>query len=210
MLALLLLCLGAEPSRLEAAWADLAGDDAAKVARATLTLAADKAAVKFLETRLRAVKADPKRVAKLIEQLDAEEFNDRKQAKEELAYLGKFAKDEMRKAMDATKSLEVKARLKELLATADPPNPRALLARGISVSSFNGNVSINGVPLEKLAEQMAPPKPPAAWVRAARAAAVLEHIGSAEARALLEKLGDGEAEAPPTKAARESLGRLKK
>jgi hypothetical protein len=49
-----------------------------------------------------------------------------------------------------------------------------------------------------------------AWVRAARAALVLEQIGTPQAKKVLERLAGGEAEAPPTKAAREALDRLKK
>jgi hypothetical protein len=38
---------------------------------------------------------------------------------------------------------------------------------------------------------------------------VLEHLGTPDARQILERVADGEAEALPTKAARESLDRLK-
>jgi hypothetical protein len=48
-----------------------------------------------------------------------------------------------------------------------------------------------------------------AWVRAARAVAVLEQIGTPEAKKILEALTDGESEALPTKAAQEALERLK-
>jgi RNA polymerase sigma factor (sigma-70 family) len=51
--------------------------------------------------------------------------------------------------------------------------------------------------------------PRLAWVRAARAVAVLEQIGTPEAKKILEALAEGEAEAPPTKAAKEALERLK-
>jgi hypothetical protein len=48
------------------------------------------------------------------------------------------------------------------------------------------------------------------WVRAKRAVAVLEHIGTAEAREVLKGLADGEPEALPTKEARAALERLGK
>jgi RNA polymerase sigma factor (sigma-70 family) len=54
------------------------------------------------------------------------------------------------------------------------------------------------------------PAPRMAWVRAARATAVLEQIGTPEAKKILEALADGEAEAPPTKAAKEAIERMQK
>jgi hypothetical protein len=48
------------------------------------------------------------------------------------------------------------------------------------------------------------------WVRAVRAIALLEHIGTSEARAILERLASGEAEALPTEQARAALARLDK
>jgi hypothetical protein len=57
---------------------------------------------------------------------------------------------------------------------------------------------------------VAPPSPPKDWTRAARAIAILEHIGTPEARAVLKTMSDGVAEAPPTRAASEALDRLNK
>src|SRR5207248_580532 len=47
------------------------------------------------------------------------------------------------------------------------------------------------------------------WVRAVRAAIVLEHIATPEARQLLQTLAKGEAEALPTKEAKAALDRFK-
>ena len=214
MMLLLLTLLAAEPSKLEAAWADLGSDDDARVARATLILASDKGAIAFLKERLRPVKVDKKRLAALYDQLDADEFSERQQAIEELKYLDRFIVEDLKQAVDGKFSLEVKARLKELLAKVDPPAPKKpALGGGLRISNINGQVTINGMTLEDIGKAYAPPTPPrnpTGWTQAVRAAAILEHINNAESRKLLEKLAQGETEAPPTKAARAALDRLEK
>jgi hypothetical protein len=214
MLALLCLLLAAEPAALERAWDDLAGDDPAKVARATLLLANDKATVSYLKERLRPVKVDKKRLAKLFEQLDADEFEERQKALDELKYLDRFIKDDLKMALEGKYPLEVKARLKELLAKVDPPEPKKpALGGGLRISNINGQITINGMTLEDIGRAYAPqgpPPPPAGWTQASRAAAILEYLGTEEARELLSRLAEGEAEAPPTQAAKAALERWKK
>jgi hypothetical protein len=218
LLVLCAVCTGraAGPaSRLETLWTDLASPDEAKATRAALALGADKEAVAFLKDHLKPVKADAKRVAQLIEQLDSDDFTRREEAAADLDYFGKFIKTDLEKAVAGSKSAEVKKRAQGLLdriavETAGPAAPPALTGRSVSVSNINGKVSImiDGKPLN-----LTPPAPPAprmTWVRAARAAAVLEFAGTPEARKVLEGMAAGEAEAPPTKAAKEALDRLKK
>jgi RNA polymerase sigma factor (sigma-70 family) len=55
-----------------------------------------------------------------------------------------------------------------------------------------------------------PEAPSVWWVRAVRAIAILESIGSPEARQLLEHLGSGDADALPTREAKGALDRLGK
>jgi len=52
--------------------------------------------------------------------------------------------------------------------------------------------------------------PKKSWARAARGIAILEEIGNAGAIEVLQAMADGHADAFPTKAAQESLKRLKK
>ncbi len=209
-------CGAADPApRLDALWTDLASPDEAKATRAALALAASKEAVPYLKDHLRPVKADSKRVAQLMAQLDSDDFTKREEAAAELDYLGKFIKADLEKAVAAKPSAEVKKRVQGLLdriagEAAIPGAPPAITGRSVGVSNNNGKITIivDGKPLDLTPP--ATPTPRMGWVRATRAAAVLEFAGTPEARKVLETLADGEAEAPPTKAAREALDRLKK
>ena len=230
-LAVLLLTAGlspaAEPSSLDkkalpdSAWTDLADSDNVRVTRAIVALAAagPKEAVAFLGERLKPVKVDETRVQQLLADLDSPQFAKRQQAVLELEYLGKFVKPQLDKALTAGPSAELRQRIETLLnklpkdEKKQPANPQG---NGVSVSASNGAVSISGK-ISKLivnGEEVALVPPPATvgpsllWVRAVRAAAVLEELGTPEAKKLLEKLADGEAEALPTKEAKAALERL--
>lgn len=201
-------------------WANLASTDDACVARAVLQLgAARDEAIGMLNERLRPVKAEPARVARLIADLGSEKFAVRESASAELEYYGKYVKSDLQKALADKAGAEPAKRLKALLnKIPDPdakpkapptlPDPR----KGIRLMTFNGKVLINGIPLESY---MTPPalvvtSSPSSWARAARAIAVLEHIGTPQARDLLGRMATGETDALPTIEARAALERLKK
>jgi hypothetical protein len=208
----------AGPARVEVLWADLASPDEGTAARAILGLAAmPKETVPLLEKRLRPVKVDAKRIARLIELLDSEKFSEREAATRELEYLGTFIKKDLEKALEGKPAPEVKKRLQQLLARMPGPRPapKAPNLRGgrISITNINGEVRImvNGKVIDLTPQVLPPPPGPSRYtVRAVRAVAVLEHLGSAEAQAILRTLAGGESEALPTKAASEALKRLKK
>jgi hypothetical protein len=212
----------ADTSRLDKLWDDLGSSDDVRLTRATLQLvAAGKEAAPFLRARLKPVKVDRKQVAEWIKQLDSDRFDEREKAMRELAYLHKYIKDDLQKALEGKPSLEVKKRVTSLLEQippekgAAPPPRKPMIPRGssIAISNINGEVTIliDGKPLDLTPRAPArPPGPPAEWQRAARAAVILEHIGSPEARQALEALAGGEKDALPTQAAAEALERLKK
>jgi len=102
----------------------LAGEDARKAYQAIWRLVAAPAqAVALLQERLAArAAADPKRVARLIADLDSETSAMRQKATAELEQMGAAAEPALRKAQKAKTSLEVRQRLNGLLAKLDGPS----------------------------------------------------------------------------------------
>jgi len=115
---------------LEAFWADLAGTDAAKAYRAISALAAaPKSALPFLGQQLPKPipKPEPQRLARLIADLDSDEFAPRQQATEELDKLGELAESAMRKELNGKlPSLELRRRLEQLLEKLTVQTPEQL------------------------------------------------------------------------------------
>ena len=210
----------AKSTPLENFWADLASADDVTATRAILAMSKKPAeSLAYLKENLPVVTADPKRVAKLIADLDSNQFPVRQKAAEELEYLGKFIKDDLEKALAAAAGIETKQRLQQLVdklpKKVEEPKPAQAQRGGANVAVIvvNGQqrILVNGVPVDGAG------KPPAAavgpsmyWVRAVRAIALLEHLGTPEAKQLLEQLAGGEAEALPTETAKAALGRLNK
>jgi WD40 repeat protein len=104
-------------AELDLLWKQLGGD-AARARQALWTLAASPAqSVPFLRRKLSPVpEVDPKRLARLIADLDAEEFARREKAMRELRGLGEVAVPALRRALDGTPSFELRQRARRLLA----------------------------------------------------------------------------------------------
>jgi hypothetical protein len=98
-------------------WDDLGSDDASRAYRAIWTLVfRGKQAPPFLRERVRpAVPVPVNRVQELIRQLDSDQFEVREQATKELEELGETAEGELRKALQAKPSLELRQRIEQLL-----------------------------------------------------------------------------------------------
>ena len=142
-------------------------------------------------------------VAKLIAELDSDNFTEREVAAQELEYLGKYVRPLLEKARDDSQSAEVKKAIRDLLnkVSADTPPPAPPAESGRRERRFRGGVVLaTPAPL--------PTGPPLVWKRVGRAIAVLEQIGTPEARRLIEAVAAGEDEAFPTRAAKETLQRL--
>ncbi len=103
--------------QLESLWSDLGDDEAAKAYRVIRTLAAaPKSSVDFLKKKLRPIApADAKQVARLLADLDSDQFASREKAMRELEKLGDSAATELRKALAGKPTLEVKRRIEQLL-----------------------------------------------------------------------------------------------
>jgi WD40 repeat protein len=122
------------PARLSAdelrsAWEDLGGD-AGRAYRAVGALAVAEQAVPFLAERVRPAAApDPKRVAKLLADLEDERFEVREQASRELEALGGPAEPALRQALAGRPSAEARRRLTALLEKlAGAPTPEEVRA----------------------------------------------------------------------------------
>jgi RNA polymerase sigma factor (sigma-70 family) len=105
------------PPALESEWGDLLGDDAMKAHRAGWALAAaPKQALPLLREVLKPVKpADEKRIAQLIKDLDADDFDAREKASAELEKIGEPAAPALRKALEGTPTAELRIRATQLL-----------------------------------------------------------------------------------------------
>jgi hypothetical protein len=105
---------------LEALWADLASEDAARAYRAGWALAADaERSLPFLAARLRPLDGTTGRVARLIARLDADAFTEREAATVDLLMLGAHAEQALRKALADSHSTEVQVRAGRLLKAID-------------------------------------------------------------------------------------------
>ncbi len=102
-------------------WADLASTDAAVAHRALWKLTADPArSVTFLRTQLEpAPRIEQQRLARLLRDLDSEDFTRRQQASAELEKLAEQVEPALRQALEHGPSPESRRRLEELLEKAE-------------------------------------------------------------------------------------------
>jgi hypothetical protein len=118
----------------EALWDALAGEDSAAAYRAIRALAHRPDTATLLRDRVKGVVGkdtfndDPKRVARLIADLDSKAFPVRERATKALLNLGRLIVPTLRKALAAHEGLEIKRRLEKLLeeATKATPSPAIL------------------------------------------------------------------------------------
>jgi hypothetical protein len=120
--------------RLDALWSDLHSPDAGAAFRAVWRLADDpERSAPFLRRRLPAGVGGG-RAARLIDQLDADSFQERQAASAELARLGVRALPALARTLKGKPSLEVRRRLAELLKklpAGAPPSARLVGSRAV-------------------------------------------------------------------------------
>ena len=114
-----------ESDDLEGLWKSLAdGDKAASLQAVTAMAEQGGPAVAFLRKKLAPIPAyDAAAVQRLIGQLDSSEYAVRERATEELSRIGISIEETLRKAMESTKSVEVRTRLDQLFKSAYAPVP---------------------------------------------------------------------------------------
>jgi RNA polymerase sigma factor (sigma-70 family) len=106
-----------QPADLEKRWEALAGDDAAKAHDAVCDLAAAKDLVPWIKERVKpAAPPDNKRVAGLLAQLDAQDFEAREKAAGELLKTGEGIVPALDKALAEKPSDEARKRMEDLRA----------------------------------------------------------------------------------------------
>ncbi len=102
-------------SQMEVLWARLGEPAPVGIDAQWSLVAAGDAAAKFIAAKHASGGVDAAMVAKLVTQLDADEFANRKAASDALAKIGPVAAPLLREALKTTESEEVRARLQELL-----------------------------------------------------------------------------------------------
>jgi RNA polymerase sigma factor (sigma-70 family) len=111
------------PKELPALWDDLGSADASKAYTAMCTLAQSPGpAVPFLRERVRPEpEPDPKRLARLLAELDSQEFAAREKATQALRELGEAAEPALRHVLEKQPSLETRQRVERLLKEMEGP-----------------------------------------------------------------------------------------
>jgi hypothetical protein len=118
---------------LESAWNDLAAREAGESFKSQgRFLAAPAESVKLFAERVKPVEAlDPKRIQRLLDDLDSGQFAVRKQAIAELEKMGELAGPALRKALEGEPSAEARRRIEEVLNKTDNIAPRGELLRSL-------------------------------------------------------------------------------
>jgi RNA polymerase sigma factor (sigma-70 family) len=157
---------------LDACWTDLAGEDAERAYQSIRRLAASPTeTLPYLGKKLQpAASADARRVARLITDLDSDQFIVREQASKELEKLGEAATAACRQALASKPSPELRRRLEMLLAKQEQerwsPSPERLrLLRTLEA------LEVAGTPkARRLLQKLASGAPGAYLTREAQAA----------------------------------------
>jgi hypothetical protein len=122
-------------ARLEALWRELGGRDAADAVHAVRAMNATPAeSVAFLREHIRPAPPPDPGVARLIADLDSDDFEARQKATEELAKRGKAVEPQLQKAHADQPSPEARWRLEGLLARLkDAPSEETAKVRAVQV-----------------------------------------------------------------------------
>jgi WD40 repeat protein len=155
---------------LAALWADLSGKDAGKAFDAIRKLSTSPAqAAALVQKGVRPVAPlAPKKVERLLADLDSDESDVREKAEEALAQLGELAEPGLRKALGKAASAELRQRVRRVLRGLALQGPSAALVRGLRAVELLELAG--GRESRRVLEALARGSPAARLTRAARAA----------------------------------------
>ncbi len=198
---------------LEALWSDLYTDDPAAAIAVIKLYKYGDAAVPFLKEKLQPLKLDADQCRKLLRELGSPDEKVWKPAWEKLDYLDPRLAIDLKTLMDEVTDAPARTRMVELCSDrkADSLAGEDVGLRPVRDEGFNF-FARGSWWAEHRVERIGtyPWQPKRAWTRAARSVAILEQIGTQDAAKVLQQLASGHPDAFPTKAAKESLMRLKK
>lgn len=183
----------------EADWVDLLSEDEDSAARVVRSLSNSSGTLAFLKARLRPVAADSAEIQALLTQLDSDSSRERHEARARLEYLGDLAKPAVAAFLQGSPSLEARKPMEALVEKWREAHP---------VFERRLNPNVYAIMWESILVYEPKPEVNRFWVRANRAIAVLEQIGTAEAQEMLQQLANGHSDASPTVEARAALARL--
>jgi len=106
---------------LAACWQSLLSVDTARAYQVMRTLAAADQAVSFLASQLQRKRIDAQQVARLLAELDSEDFQVRSRAVKELEKWEEAAEPALRQALKGNPSLELRRRIEQLLEELNRP-----------------------------------------------------------------------------------------
>jgi hypothetical protein len=198
---------------LETLWSDLYGSDPAAANAVIRFYKNADAAVPFLKEKLPPLKLDADQCRRLLKQLGSQDEKVWKAAWEKLDYLDPRLAIDLQTLMDEVTDVPARTRMVELCSgrKADSLAGEDVNLRAVGDDGFNFFARGSWWAehrVERIGGGVWNPK--MAWTRAARGVAILEQIGTPEAMQVLRQIASGHPDAFPTKAAKESLLRLKK
>jgi hypothetical protein len=203
----------AKKKELEALWADLSLDDPTATTAVLKLFKQPAHAVPFLREKLRPLKLSAARCRQLLKHLGSNDEKTWKAAWDELDYLDPRLAIDLPTLMNEVTANPARTRMVELCSGRKADSLLGEDVRLSRVGDDGYNFRSKGAwwaehRIDRIGKSYWNLK--RAWTRAARAIALLEQIGTAEAKTILEQMATGHADAFPTKAAKESLKRLKK
>jgi hypothetical protein len=198
---------------LNALWEDLLSADELIAGRAMLQFAARQDdAVAYLKGKLRPLKLSKERAKELLADLGGQDEEAARAAFEEFTYFDPrlaFGDEELRDAfLDRPASRRLGAVLCDLPIDSlsvgtwhwySPDNKVYRFTRWEPTRHWDVAIAVEGIGTSGRKSS---------WVRAVRAVAVLEHIGTRDALAILQDMATGHPDAAPTKAAIRARDRL--